>query len=397
MQFTIRFLSPGAAAVAEEPAEADSEASLRARYTAQGAVVLGISALKPTAKPRREAHFDVSWWCRELRALLRAGMTAVEAIETIAAARHDSVRDRVHARLLKALREGQTLAKAMQGTAAFPAVLIAAVTASQRTSTLGQALDDYLAYDETLARLRRQAVSAAIYPALVVALGLAITLFLLLFVIPRFSKMYVDSPAQLSAATQAVLWLSQLLGRYASAVFVGLGMGVVGLMWAVRRGWLAQAAIAIVESADVLRRQWDQFRLAKLYQSLALMIRGGYTLDEALAVGEKLGLGARLSAGVARARGEMARGRSASLAMAAAGLTELVTERLLAVGERSGGFDAVLQAVADRHAQAFATLVERATRIIEPLMLLIVALLVGGIVVMMYMPIFDMANGIGGA
>jgi general secretion pathway protein F len=239
-------------------------------------------------------------------------------------------------------------------------------------------------------------VSAAIYPALVVALGLAITLFLLLFVIPRFSKMYVDSPAQLSAATQAVLWLSQLLGRYASAVFVGLGMGVVGLMWAVRRGWLAQAAIAIVESADVLRRQWDQFRLAKLYQSLALMIRGGYTLDEALAVGETLGLGARLSAGVARARGEMARGRSASLAMAAAGLTELVTERLLAVGERSGGFDAVLQAVADRHAQAFATLVERATRIIEPLMLLIVALLVGGIVVMMYMPIFDMANGIGG-
>jgi general secretion pathway protein F len=397
MRYTIRFVSPGAGSVAEEAAEAESEAALRAQFGARGMVVLAVAAAKPPAAVRREARFDVSWWCRELRALLRAGMTAVEAIETIAAARHDSVRDRVHARLLKALREGQTLAKAMQATAAFPEVLIAAVTASQRTSTLGQALDDYLAYDETLSKLRRQAVSAAIYPALVVALGLAITLFLLLFVIPRFSKMYVDSPTQLSAATQGVLWLSQLLGQYASAVFVMLGAMAVALVWTAQQGLLARVASGVVERVDVLRRQWDQFRLAKLYQSLALMIRGGYTLDEALQVGEGLGLGARMSAGVARARSEMARGRSASLAMAVAGLTELVTERLLAVGERSGGFDAVLQAVADRHAQAFATLVERATRIVEPLMLLIVALLVGGIVVMMYMPIFDMANGLGGS
>ena len=77
-----------------------------------------------------------------------------------------------------------------------------------------------------------------------------------------------------------------------------------------------------------------------------------------------------------------------------AGLTDTVSERLLAVGERSGGFDAVLQTIADRHATAFATFVERATRIVEPLLLLVVALVVGGIVVMMYMPIFDIANGV---
>ena len=81
---------------------------------------------------------------------------------------------------------------------------------------------------------------------------------------------------------------------------------------------------------------------------------------------------------------------------AAAGLTQTVSERLIAVGERTGGFDAVLQTIADRHAQAFATFVERATRIVEPLLLLLVALVVGGVVVMMYMPIFDMAGSIGG-
>lgn len=146
-----------------------------------------------------------------------------------------------------------------------------------------------------------------------------------------------------------------------------------------------------------LLAQVDHFRLAKLYQSLALMVRGGYTVDEALSVGEALELGPRLKASLARARADIARGRSASSAFAQAGLTEVVTERLLAVGERTGAFEGVLQTIAERHAQRFATFVERATRIVEPLLLLLVAMVVGGIVVMMYMPIFDMANSIGGA
>jgi general secretion pathway protein F len=124
------------------------------------------------------------------------------------------------------------------------------------------------------------------------------------------------------------------------------------------------------------------------------MFRGGYTLDEALQVCVGLGIGARMEAGISRARTDMGRGRAVSAAFAQAGLTEAVSERLLAVGERTGGFDAVLQTIADRHAEAFATFVERAMRIVEPLLLLIVALAVGGIVVMMYMPIFDMASGI---
>jgi general secretion pathway protein F len=93
----------------------------------------------------------------------------------------------------------------------------------------------------------------------------------------------------------------------------------------------------------------------------------------------------------------IANGRAASIAFADAGLTDATSERLLAVGERSGAFDQVLQVVAQRHTQQFSTLVERATRIVEPLLLLLVAVFVGALVVMMYMPIFDMAGGLGGS
>lgn len=392
MHFKVRSLPPGATAVHEALMVAASAAAVQERLNAQGHAVLSVQAAR--VGPRRQ--FDVPWWCRELRTLLRSGMTAVEAIDTLAASRRDADRNEVHEQLLAALMQGQSLSRAMAGVGVFPQVLVASVMASERTSTLAGALDDYLRYDELVERLRRQAVSAAIYPAVVVGLGAVITLFLLLFVIPRFSRMYVDRHGDLSAATEAVLWLSRLLQQHYLTVLVVLAAGVAGVVLFIRHGLLARAVIAFAESSSGLRQQLDHFRLAKLYQSLALMVRGGYTVDEALVVGEALELGPRLRNGLQQARADIARGRSASQAFAGAGLTEVVTERLLAVGERTGAFEGVLQTIADRHAQRFVTFVERATRIVEPLLLLLVALVVGGIVVMMYMPIFDMANGLGG-
>ena len=136
--------------------------------------------------------------------------------------------------------------------------------------------------------------------------------------------------------------------------------------------------------------------MAKLYQSLALMFRGGYTFDEALHVCLGLGLGERLQRSLTRARDDIARGRGVDEALRDAGLTDSVTARMIAAGSRSGQFDSVLAVVAERHATAFSTFIERATRLVEPLLLLVVALLVGSIVVLMYMPIFDIASGLGG-
>ena len=90
----------------------------------------------------------------------------------------------------------------------------------------------------------------------------------------------------------------------------------------------------------------------------------------------------------------IAQGVSVSRAFAASSITNAVTERLLRAGERGGDFGAVLHAVSQRHAESFETFVERATRVVEPLLLLVVAVLVGGLVVTLYMPIFDLAGSL---
>lgn len=394
--FAIRYFDPARAAVAEERAEAESEAALRSLCDKADRVILElrVEAPRAAAADRRSAPFHVAWWCRELGTLLKAGMTVVEALETLDAQSRGTNREGVHAQLLRSLREGQSLSRAMQGSTVFPAVLVASVTASERTSTLTSALEDYLRYDEMLERLKRQVTSAAIYPAVVVSLGLVISLFLLLYVIPRFSRMYVDFHGAVSLPTQALMLVSRALQEQLPLLVGSLAVLGISLVWFWREGYALAAAVWLIEGIEPLRRQWDHFRRAKLYQSLALMFRGGYTLDEALLVCKGMGLGAAAQTSIAKARAGLARGRSVAIAFGEAGLTDTVSERLLAVGERSGGFDAVLQTIADRHASAFATFVERATRIVEPLLLLIVALVVGGIVVMMYMPIFDIANGV---
>jgi general secretion pathway protein F len=394
MEFLVRHIPTGAAAVVQEVATGESEDDVRARF-GQAGVVLSVGRAVLASRQGAQ-RFDVTWWCEELRTLLRSGMTVVEAIEVLASGRASGARGQILRALLQRLRQGLSLSRAMQSVGGFPAVLIAGITASERTSTLQEALDDYLRHQAMLDRLKRQAVSSAVYPAVVVSLGVLITVFLLTFVIPRFSRIYAGSTAELSLATQAVLMVSAWAKDYLWAMVAVMVLAAGGLALAYQQGLLGRALVWLVDAWPALRRQVDHFRLAKFFQSMALMFRGGYTLDEAMQVCRGLDLGPRLGPAIAAAQADLARGRGVAPALASAGLTDGVTERMMAAGERSGHFDKALEIVAERHATAFATFVERVTRIVEPLLLLIVALVVGGIVVLMYMPIFDLASGLGG-
>jgi general secretion pathway protein F len=399
IQFQVRLFDPQHATVREEAAEAESREALLARFAAAGVTVLSVQSAERTAIVRLRGAaggggLDVGWWCRELRTLLSAGMTVVEALDTLHAQQLGRARGEVHAALIVYLRQGHSLSAAMRQTNAFPAVLIAGVKASERSSALGQALDEYIQYHEMLERLRKQVVSAAIYPAVVIAIGGAITLLLLLFVIPRFSRMYRDLHGPVSWTTQVLVAISHTLNVYGSVVVVGLALVIVALVASWRSGLAARLVATLGERIAPLQREIDEFRLAKLYHSLALMFRGGYALDDALAQCAALGLGERMREGVQAAQHALARGQRVSAAFADAGLTDSVTQRLLSVGERTGNFDQVLQTIAERHATTFNTFIERATRIVEPVLLLTVALVVGGIVVMMYMPVYDIAGSV---
>jgi len=392
MDFEARLFDPASRAVQLRHVEAADEQAARALLAGGGATVLALRAVRRAraAAPAAARH-DLALWCRELRALLQAGLSVVEALDALGAAAGP---DSIYEALLARLREGKALSTAMHDVGGFPPLLVASVRASERTSDLTHALDAYLRFDDMVGGLRRKVISAALYPALVVALGSLIAVFLLLVVIPRFAKLYGEAGAEVSVATHALLAFSAALSTQPWLVPVALAvLAVVGL-WAGTGGRPRRAGAWLVGAWPWLGRQVAHFERARLFEALALLVHGGYSLHEALGVCLSLAQGPASHTQLTLARQRIEQGASASGGFQAAGLTDAVTERLIRAGERGGDFDRVLRAIAERHRQAFETFVERATRIVEPVLLLGVALMVGAMVVLLYMPVFDIAASV---
>ncbi|WAC72440.1 type II secretion system F family protein [Roseateles sp. SL47] len=400
MKVRVRLLDPQRMAISEELMEVTSVAELGS-VLADGRKVLSAEPVAGQAQRRlrpasaRAQSLDVAWWCQELRTLLQAGMTVVEAIETLQAqSAPGSDRAALQSALLTELHRGKALSVAMESLERFPMVLVASVRASERSSSLAEALTEYLRYHDLVEALRKKVVSAAIYPSLVLGLGLLVSTFLVIVVLPRFASMYADLHGSMSWTTEMLTVVSRFMREYRWAVVVGLVGLVAAVVGCWRQGLVQRASLAAGMRVGVIRRALREFQLAKLYHSMTVMFRGGYTLDEALLRCEGLALGSDLERGMREARSALHRGVRVSAALTEAGMTDTVTQRLLAVGERSGQFERVLQTIADRHATNFSAFMDRATRIVEPMMLLLVSLLVGSIVVLMYLPIFDIASSI---
>lgn len=392
--FVVRSVRLGDATVSEQTLKAASEAALRQTLAAQGLTVLSVKATKartPSAVAGGRGRYAL--FCREVGTLIQAGMTVVEAVDTLCArerlaGRHDSLA----AQLLQRLQHGTSLSGALASMPGAPAVLVAAVRAGERTSDLAQALSDYLKFDNLVEQLRRKVVSASIYPALVTTLGVGISLFLLLVVMPNFARMYTNLRGAADGATGWMIGLSQWVSQHQAATLAAVGLALVALAWWVWRGTARRQLTALAQRVPWMRRRIDDFQLAMMYQAMALMLKGGYPLTEALAVASRSALDRRLSAALEQALGRIAQGSAVAPALAAAGLCDEVGRRLMAASERNGEFHLAADVVSRLHGERFELFVERLTRIVEPVLLMAVALMVGTIVVMMYLPVFDMAT-----
>lgn len=393
-RFRVRLLPEGHTQVTETELEAVSEMALRSALLDQGMTPLAIRKVWQWPVPWRRAKPPAyALFCRELRTLIQAGMTVVEAVDTLSAREHlEGKGAQLPAQLLTHLQQGKSLSVALTAMPAAPTVLVAAVRAGERTSDLAQALDDYLRFDEMITKLQRKVTSAAIYPALVTALGVGISLFLLLVVMPNFARMYeqVRGGAQgMSGAMIALsLWVSehQVAALAVAAVLIMLFIAWLG------SGAARRQTLALLQRLNWVRSKVVDFQLAMMYQALALMLKGGYPMTDALRVASRSALDARLSRALDQALARIEQGGPVAQSLVDQGLCDEIGRRLMAAAERNGDFYLAADVVSRMHGERFELFVERMTRIVEPVLLMAVALLVGTIVVMMYLPVFDMAT-----
>lgn len=395
MRYRVKALRPDFAITALA-IEAASEDDARRAAQALGHAVVSVSpprTIRFAGRGRTSTVFPVLQFSQELLSLLDSGIGIVEAIETLAEKESRISVRAVLDRLLQALREGRSLSAAMQSQSeAFPPLYVATVRASERTSNLSEALARYVAYAMQLEALRSKLVQAAIYPVMLVVVSALVIGFLLGYVVPRFAHVYEDIGDALPWMSRMMLQWGQAVEQHGLLLLMGMA-AAAAVMWAGGARWLQRRLVRQLWQLPAVGERMRVFQLARLYRTLGMLLRGGIAVVPALEMVRDL-LSPALQARLAAAAQSLREGQSISQAFGGHGLTTPVSARMLRVGERAGNMGEMMERAAAFHDDELARWAEWATRLIGPVLMLLMGLVIGTIVVLMYLPIFQLAESI---
>lgn len=372
------------------------EASAREQASSRGYTVLTVRRKSNLLALRfeRSDRFPVLLFSQELLVLLDAGLPLVAAIETLAEKERHAEFRTVLERIASTLRQGRALSAALeQYPNAFSPLYVATVRASERTGDLAPALLRYVAYQNQLDAIRKRLVNASIYPALLIGVGGLVSLFLLLYVVPRFSRIYEERGADLPLFSKFLLLWGQTVEGHALVVVGALILLGAALWYAARRAGARAAIENALWGLPAVGEKMKVYQLARFYRTIGMLLRGGMPLVGALEMGAEL-LHPVLRERLFAASRTISEGRSVSESMDRYGLTTPVALRLLSVGEHSGNMGEMMDRIAIFHDEEIGRWVDWFTRLFEPILMAVIGVVIGAIVILMYMPIFELAGSL---
>lgn len=367
----------------------------RHQLQADGAQVISLQARRQLRWPGRRARFALGLFIQELVVLLDAGLVLVEAVETLRDKAAPGINRQVMSDLLASMYQGNSLSKALQlKPEVFPSLLIATVASSEHSGQLSVALRRYHHFEAHLEAVKKRVSGALMYPMVVLSVGALILVFLLFFVIPRFAAVF-DAVADLPATARLMVWWGDLVQTQGNLLLTGLVLAVGGLVLLLRRAAFKQRAARLLWKIPSLGAQRTLFVLARFYRTAGMLLMGGMPVVTAVALSGAL-LPAERQADLRHAMTDIQAGQPLSTSLARHQLTTAVAERLLRVGEQSGELAAMCERIAQFHDEALERAIELFSKVFEPLLMLVVGGLIGLIVFMLYMPIFELAGSIQG-
>ena len=342
----------------------------------------------------RSATFPLLLFNQELLTLLDAGLLVVEALDVQAEKEtRAEVRGLIRS-VLGSLSEGSSLSDALElHQHAFPPLYVETLRSGERSGNLSQALRRYIGYQTQMDQFRKKIVAASVYPLLLIAVGSLVVIFLLAYVIPRFSQILNETGSELSFASRLLLNVGESINRHGAAfgvIFVVvITATLVGLSRPAFRAWLLEGSWNV----PMLGERMRVFQLSRFYRSLAMLLNAGIPLLSALRqVGGMLDV--RMQKKLAIARHAVSTGQLLSQALEESGLSTVIASRLLRVGERSGQMGSMLERVAEFHEEELNRWIDWASRLFEPLLMAFIGVVIGAIIVLMYMPIFELAGSV---
>jgi type IV pilus assembly protein PilC len=403
MEFRCR-LASASGEIVEGVYRAESEPALRHELEEKGLFVLelrpkgaigGLSLRLPQRKGISGPEFLV--FNQELATLLRAGMPLVQSLDLlkrrVESPAFRAVLDDVHERV----RSGSALSDAFTAhQELFPRVYTASLVAGERSGNLDAVLRRYVEHTKIIATVKRKTVSALVYPAILVSLALVLVSIIVLKVVPAFSDFYSSFGRDLPLATRIIVAVSTLVRRqFLLLVVVAAGAGVALAGWIRQPGQKARFDRAVLR-VPFLGPVSQKFATSQMARTLATLLGGGLPLVNALDIAAR-SIGNQYMAGqLDIVAGRVREGESFAAALDARGVFPDVAVKMAEVGESTGALQDMLTTVADFYDEEIATSMERFVTLVEPALLVMMGIVIAGLLLALYMPLFQLSSVLGG-
>jgi type IV pilus assembly protein PilC len=338
---------------------------------------------------------DVVVFTRQFATMIDAGLPLVQCLEILGSQQANIHFQKVIMAVKTEVESGSTLADALaKHHKIFDDLYVNLVGAGEVGGILDTILNRLATYMEKNMKLIRQVKGAMVYPSVVLMVAGGVTAVLLIFVIPVFEKMFRDFGGTLPAPTQFVIDLSNGLRANALPVIIGLIVFIIVFRAAVRtpRGKLVLDSVML--RAPVFGPLFRKVAVAKFTRTLGTMISSGVPILDALQITAKSAGNKVVENAIMYTRERIAEGRTMADPLAETGVFPPMVVQMIAVGESTGAMDSMLQKIADFYEEEVDVAVAALTALLEPLMMVVLGVLLGGMIIAMYLPIFELADNI---
>jgi general secretion pathway protein F len=339
-------------------------------------------------------NIDLAMLAEDLASLLEAGLPLMQAIRSVGERQRSAADRALVAGIAQRLEQGQALSEALSaaGEAISPA-FVAIVRASEQTGALVDSLKRYTQAARRLQALQSRMVGAAIYPSMLALVGSGVIMFLLGFVVPRFAGLVAQGGVRATGASTLLLEFGQWLGDHRPwwmSAFVLVIAGIIALIVTPAGRQRGQALLSRLPGIGSTLRAASRSRFIR---TTAMLIAGGVAAPRAMGLCQNL-LDSADSVRLTNTLARINTGRAPATSLHEAGLVDALTFRILEVGERSGDFASALDRAADIAETGLNRRIDWAMKLFEPLLMMTVGTAVGVILVLMYLPIFELAGSL---
>jgi len=372
---------------------AANEAAVRAQLRHQGVVPLKVRKQSTLFQKKGKVKTaDIAIFSRQLATMLAAGIPLVQAFEIVGNGHDNPAMQKLIMAIKQDVEGGSSLAEAIsKHPLHFDDLFVNLVEAGEQAGALETLLDKIATYKEKTEAIKKKIKKALTYPGAVLAVAVIVTAILLIFVIPEFESLFQGFGADLPAFTRMVINISEFVRDKGWALLIAAGGVVGGYIYMYKRSRkLREFQDRLMLKAPIIGQILVKAAIARFARTLSTMFNAGVPLVEALESVAGATGNIVYENGVMEIRDEVSTGQRLQRAMTNTNLFPNMVIQMIAVGEESGSLDEMSSKVADFYEEDVDNAVDNMSSLLEPLIMGILGILVGGLVIAMYLPIFKM-------